>query len=41
MTTLTYTIEYSPAAVDHLRALTARQRATVLSMVEVQLLHEP
>ena len=38
---LAYTVEYSPDTVEHLRALTARQRATVLSEVEVQLPHEP
>lgn len=35
-----YTIEYSPDTVDHLSALTARQRATVLAAVETQLAHE-
>jgi mRNA-degrading endonuclease RelE of RelBE toxin-antitoxin system len=38
---LAYTIEYSPDTVDHLSALTARQRATVLTAVETQLGHEP
>jgi mRNA-degrading endonuclease RelE of RelBE toxin-antitoxin system len=36
-----YTIEYSPATLDHLRALTARQRATILAAVDAQLTHEP
>ncbi len=38
---LTYTIEYSPDTLDHLRVLTARQRATVLEAVDLQLMHEP
>jgi mRNA-degrading endonuclease RelE of RelBE toxin-antitoxin system len=38
---LAYTIEYSPDTVHHLRALTARQRATVLDEVDLQLAHEP
>ena len=38
---MAYTIEYSPDTVDHLSALTARQRATVLAAVETQLAHEP
>jgi mRNA-degrading endonuclease RelE of RelBE toxin-antitoxin system len=38
---LAYTIEYSPVTLDHLRALTARQRATVLAAVDAQLAHEP
>jgi mRNA-degrading endonuclease RelE of RelBE toxin-antitoxin system len=38
---LAYTIEYSPDTVDHLSALTARQRATVLEAVDAQLAHEP
>lgn len=36
-----YRIEYSPDAEEHLRALTARQRSTVLDAVEEQLVHEP
>jgi mRNA-degrading endonuclease RelE of RelBE toxin-antitoxin system len=36
-----YRIEYSPATEDHLRALTAAQRALVLSTVEKQLAHQP
>jgi mRNA interferase RelE/StbE len=32
---------YSPAAEDHLRALTARQRVTVLDAVDQQLVHQP
>ena len=38
---MTYSIEYAPETAEHLRALTARQRATVLDMVERQLLHQP
>jgi mRNA-degrading endonuclease RelE of RelBE toxin-antitoxin system len=38
---LAYTIEYSPDTLDHLRALTARERAIVLDAVDVQLTHEP
>jgi hypothetical protein len=38
---LAYTIEYSPETLDHFRALTARQRATILDAVDVQLAHEP
>jgi len=36
-----YSIEYAPETVAHLRALTARQRAMVLDVVERQLTHEP
>lgn len=36
-----YRIEYSPDAEDHLRALTARQRKTVLDTVDRQLVHQP
>ena len=36
-----YQIEYSPAAEDHLRALTARQRTTVFDNVDRQLAHQP
>ena len=35
-----YEIEYSPEAERHLRALTARQRATVVDTVDEQLAHE-
>jgi mRNA-degrading endonuclease RelE of RelBE toxin-antitoxin system len=38
---LPYHIEYSPDAEDHLRALTARQQATVLDIVDKQLIHQP
>jgi mRNA-degrading endonuclease RelE of RelBE toxin-antitoxin system len=38
---LAYRIVYSPDAENHLRALTARQRATVLDTVDVQLAHQP
>lgn len=36
-----YRIEYMDEAVEHLRGLTARERAAVLDSVEVQLRHEP
>ncbi|TEU16232.1 MAG: type II toxin-antitoxin system RelE/ParE family toxin [Anaerolineales bacterium] len=36
-----YEIEYSPETVDHLRALTARQRSIVLDTVDKQLKHQP
>jgi len=36
-----YRVEYSPEAVDHLRLLTARQRAIVLDAVDEQLAHDP
>ena len=38
---MAYTIEYSPDTFEHLRALTARQRVTVLAEVEIQLSHQP
>lgn len=38
---MAYTIEYSPDTLDHLRALTARQRVTVLEAVDIQLTHQP
>lgn len=38
---MAYRIEYSPDAEDHLRALTARQRAIVLDTVDKQLMHQP
>jgi mRNA-degrading endonuclease RelE of RelBE toxin-antitoxin system len=38
---VTYRIEDSPEAVEHLRQLTTRQQATVLDVVEQQLLHKP
>jgi mRNA-degrading endonuclease RelE of RelBE toxin-antitoxin system len=38
---LPYEIEYSPETVDHLRALTARQRSIVLDTVDKQLKHQP
>jgi mRNA-degrading endonuclease RelE of RelBE toxin-antitoxin system len=38
---LAYTIEYSPDTLDHLRALTARQRSTVFAAIDEQLAHEP
>jgi mRNA-degrading endonuclease RelE of RelBE toxin-antitoxin system len=36
-----YRIDYSPEAVDHLAALTARESATVLDVVGRQLEYEP
>lgn len=36
-----YRNEYSPDAEDHLRALTARQQAIVLDVVDKQLTHQP
>lgn len=36
-----YRIEYSPAAEDHLRRLTARERAIVVDAVDTQLAFEP
>ena len=36
-----YRIEYSPDSEDHLRSLTARQRAIILNRVDRQLVHEP
>ena len=36
-----YRIEYSPDAEEHLRFLTARQRAVVLDTVDEQLMHQP
>ncbi len=38
---MAYKVEYSPDAEDHLRALTARQRVTVLDEVDMQLQHQP
>jgi mRNA-degrading endonuclease RelE of RelBE toxin-antitoxin system len=38
---LSYRIEYSPDAVDHLRTLTARQQKIVLDAVDAQLAHQP
>lgn len=38
---LPYHIEYSPDAEDHLRTLTARQRAVVLDSVDGQLVYQP
>ncbi len=38
---MTYEIEYSPEAEEHLRSLTAHQRARVLDTVERQLAHQP
>jgi len=38
---LAYQVQYSPAAEEHLRALTARQRAAVFDAVDEQLTHQP
>jgi len=38
---LTYRIEYSPDAEEHLRTLTARQQAIVLNEVDKQLANQP
>jgi mRNA-degrading endonuclease RelE of RelBE toxin-antitoxin system len=38
---LAYRVDYSPDAEDHLRALTARQGATLLDAVDEQLAYEP
>ena len=38
---MAYQIEYSPDAEDHLRGLTARQRAIVLDNVDDQLTYQP
>jgi PHD/YefM family antitoxin component YafN of YafNO toxin-antitoxin module len=38
---MAFAIEYGPDAEDHLRALTASQRATVLDAVDRQLTHSP
>lgn len=38
---MAYRIAYSPESEDHLRALAARDRATVLDAVDEQLSHQP
>ena len=38
---MAYRIDYSPAIDEHLRVLTARQRAVVFDGVDEQLEHEP
>jgi mRNA-degrading endonuclease RelE of RelBE toxin-antitoxin system len=38
---LAFEIEYSPAAEEHLRVLTARERSIVLDEVDMHLTHEP
>lgn len=38
---MTYLIEFTPEAVEHLAQLTAGQKASVLDAIEVQLKHEP
>ena len=41
MLQLAFRIEYSPAAEEHLRALTSRQRAIILDAVDRQLVNQP
>jgi len=36
-----YTVEFAKSVEDHFRALTARDRTTVFSAIDRQLLHEP
>jgi mRNA-degrading endonuclease RelE of RelBE toxin-antitoxin system len=38
---MTYTIQFSPEALEHLAGLTANQRSTVRSAIEKNLKHEP
>jgi mRNA-degrading endonuclease RelE of RelBE toxin-antitoxin system len=38
---LSYRIEYSPDAEDHLRALARRQQVLLLNTVDRQLIHQP
>jgi len=38
---MSYRIEYSREAVDHLRGLSARQRSSIFEAIDEQLLHEP
>jgi mRNA-degrading endonuclease RelE of RelBE toxin-antitoxin system len=38
---MSYVIDFSPAAEDHLRALTARQRATVFDTIDEHLKEQP
>ena len=38
---MTYLIEFTPEAVEHLAQLTAPQKSSVLDAIEVQLKHEP
>lgn len=38
---MTYLIEFTPEAVEHLAQLTARQKSSVLDAIKVQLKHEP
>jgi len=38
---VTYLLEFTPEAVEHLAQLTAHLKATVLEAIEVQLKHEP
>jgi mRNA-degrading endonuclease RelE of RelBE toxin-antitoxin system len=38
---LSYRIEYSPEAFEHLRTLTAQQQAVVLNAVDRRLAHQP
>lgn len=38
---MTYLIEFTPEAVEHLAQLPARQKSSVLDAIEIQLKHEP
>jgi mRNA-degrading endonuclease RelE of RelBE toxin-antitoxin system len=38
---VTYLIEFTPEAVEHLAQLPARQKSSVLDAIEIQLKHEP
>jgi mRNA-degrading endonuclease RelE of RelBE toxin-antitoxin system len=38
---MTYTIEFAASVTEQLRALTARQRATILDAIARRLVHEP
>lgn len=38
---MTYRIEYSPDAEEHLHGLSARQQSTILDAVDAQLAHQP
>jgi mRNA-degrading endonuclease RelE of RelBE toxin-antitoxin system len=40
-TIMPYKIEYSPESEEHLRALSARQRAIVFDTIDEQLAHQP
>ena len=36
-----YAIDFADTAIDHMKALTARERSTVIDAIEDQLSHEP